>query len=65
MDPDQREAIDSLLRIDLRDYIGRFGLSALTRLFKEVADDLAPQSRDAARLSDALDEVLSSMDDDL
>lgn len=65
MDPDQREAIDRLLRIDLRDYVGRFGLYPLTRLFKDVAEDLAPHSRDAARLADALEDVLASMEGDL
>lgn len=65
MESEQRETIDALLRVDLRDYVGRFGLLRLTQLFKEVADDLAPHSTDAARLADALDGVLSSMDRDL
>ena len=64
MESEQRETIDALLRVDLRDYVGRFGLFRLTHLFKEVVDDLAPHSTDAARLADALEQVLASMDED-
>jgi hypothetical protein len=61
----ERETIDALLRVDLRDYVGRFGLYRLVCLFKAVAEDLAAQSSDAARLAQALDRVLTSMDRDL
>lgn len=64
MESEQRETIDTLLRVDLRDYVGRFGLYRLIQLFKDVADDLASHSADAARLAEALDRVLTSIDRD-